>query len=59
MKREMLFVLAEGRESLGGQKGPGEQEVPTRTNPLGSKEGHGFSGGRKSLKRRYKADEVL
>jgi hypothetical protein len=31
----------------------GEHEVPTRPNPLGSREGHGFFGERNPLKRRY------
>lgn len=37
---------------------PREQEVPTRTKPSGSEEGHGFSGGRKTLRRRYEAGKV-
>jgi len=36
-----------------------EQKAPTRTNPLGSREGHGFSGGRKPLKRRSEAVKGL
>jgi hypothetical protein len=35
-------------------KDPGEQEVPTRTNPSGAIKGHGFFSGIKPLERRYK-----
>jgi hypothetical protein len=37
---------------------PREQEVPTRTKPSGSKEGHGLLDGIKPLKRRCQAHEV-
>jgi len=37
-------------------KSSGEQKVPTWTKHLGSKKGHGFSGGSKPLKRRYQAE---
>jgi len=38
---------------------PREQEVLTRTKHLGSREGYGFFGGRKALRRRYEAGKVL
>jgi hypothetical protein len=38
-------------------KGPGEQMVPTRTNPSGANQGHGFFDGSKPLGRRYKVRE--
>jgi len=38
----------------GRSEGSREQEVPTQTNHLGSKKGHGFLGGKKPSKRRGK-----
>lgn len=57
-KGEEAFFLDRRRESLGGEKSSGEQTVPTRINRSGSRKGHGFSEGIKSLKRRYEAEEV-
>jgi hypothetical protein len=38
---------------------PGEQELPARNKHSGSAKGDGFFGGRKPLKRRCKAEQVL
>jgi hypothetical protein len=43
----------------GRSEGPREHEPPTRANTSGSTKEDGFSGGRKPLKRRCKAEGVL
>lgn len=50
--------LSQGGEPARSES-PGEHEVPTRAKDSGSREGHGFSDGRKPLKHRGKVVEVL
>jgi len=40
-------------------RSPRRARAPAGSNPSGSKEGYGFHGGRKPLKRRLKAEKVL
>lgn len=55
----MIFSWAASRESLKSLKTQESITVPTRTNPLGCSEEHGFLGGSKSLEHRCKAFSVL
>jgi hypothetical protein len=53
LKRETLFKGFWWGERLRCPKASREQEVPSRTNPLGSEKGHSFSGGMKPLELRF------
>jgi len=54
-RKEKVFSKVQRRETPERSKSSGEHEVPTRPNPLGSNQGHGFLGESKPLKRRYEA----
>jgi hypothetical protein len=51
--------LAQWRETPERSGIPGEQELPARIKRSGSAKGDGLFGGRKPLKRRCKAEQVL
>jgi hypothetical protein len=57
-EREKLFDRFSGGRAR-EVRTSGEQELPTWINDSGSAKGDGFSGGRKPLKRRCKAEQVL
>jgi hypothetical protein len=56
-ERDFLRVCFGGRAFKVGN--PEGARAPTGSNPSGSEKGYGFHGGRKPLKRRFKAEKVL
>jgi len=54
-KGRSLFPGSTERAKPERSEDPREQEVPPRSNPLGSVKGYGFSSGSKSLERQMKA----
>lgn len=56
LRKGMEEAFFRGQETREPERleGPGEHEVPTRTNPSGARsKGHGFFSGMKSLERGY------